>query len=133
MTVLTACQPGSRLPSSELSGLRVTAVSAAIHDPNSADASRFPDACDHWTLTPEQVETFFTLSTELDARAYHHEYEVSPCMIEGELVDSSRAWTFQINGAAKGFWSNGSQTRYFGCPDAECEPLVLVPHIGMNP
>jgi len=108
-------------------------VSAAIPDPSSSEAGRFPDACDDWSLTAEQVETFFALSAELDASSYHHEYETSPCMIEGELVDGGYAWTFQINGASKGYWSDGNQTRYFGCPEAECEPLVLVPHIGMNP
>lgn len=54
-------------------------------------------------------------------------------MIAGELVEGGRQWEFQINGAAKGYWSDGNDTRYFGGMDAACDPLVLVPHIGMDP
>ena len=79
------------------------------------------------------METFFSLSTEKDSRAYHHEYDTAPCMIEGELAHDGRKWAFHINRAAKGYWSDGSDTRYFGCTAAACDSLVLVPHIGMNP
>lgn len=102
-------------------------------DPSSSDARRFPGLCEGWALTPEQVETFFTLSSEMDSRAYHHEFDTAPCMIEGELVDDGRQWAFHINGAAKGYWSDGGDTRYFGCTAAACDSLVLVPHIGMDP
>ena len=102
-------------------------------DPSSSDAERFPRLCEGWALTPEQVETFFALSSEMDSRAYHHEYDTAPCMIEGGLVDDGRQWAFHINGAAKDYWSDGSDTRYFGCTAAACDALVLVPHIGMDP
>lgn len=132
LTTLTGCESGSRPPSSD-DQLAVTSVSAAAVDHSAGDATRFPDACDHWSLTETQVEAFFALSSEVDSRIYHHDYETSRCMITGELIDNDRRWTFRINGAAKGYRSDGSTTRYFGCTASECEPLVLIPHIGMNP
>ena len=132
MTALTACQSGSRPPSSDTSGLQVTSVSAAAPDPSSSDAGRFPGDCDRWGLTAAQAEAFFALSTELDASAYHHDYDTSRCMIAGQLVEDGRQWEFRINGAAKGYWSDGTHMRYFGCTDAACDPLVLVPYVGMD-
>lgn len=133
MTMLTACQSGSRPPSSDDHSTQVTSVSAAVADATASDAGRFPGACDGWSLTAAQAEAFFALSTEVDARTYHHEYDTSRCMIPGELVDNGRHWAFQINGVAKGYWSDGATMRYFGCAAPACEPLVLVPYIGMDP
>lgn len=104
-----------------------------MSDPESSDAGEFPGACDDWSLTKVQAEVFFTLGEEMGARGYHHDYETSRCMITGELVSGGQTWRFKINGAAKGYWAKGGRTRYFGCDSSACEPLVLIPHIGMNP
>lgn len=122
---LTACQPDSHPLSTDGESLRVTKITTAAPDPLSGDADKFSGSCNSWSLTAKQAEEFFRLSTPIDARTYHHEYDTSRCMITGRLAKDGKSWDFKINGGAKATWSDGETTRYFGCRVASCEPLVV--------
>lgn len=89
-------------------------------------------ACHEWRLTGAQVAEFFRLSRQYEKRPYAGFYHL-PCSISGKLRSEGVTWRFTIDGGGMATWSNGGQTRYFGCSVDACEPLVLLPADGMDP
>ena len=89
-------------------------------------------ACRDWRLSKGQVAEFFRLSQRYEQSPYTGFYQL-PCSISGRLRSEGAIWDFTIGGGATAIWSNGGQTRYFGCSADACEPLVLLPADGMDP
>lgn len=81
--------------------------------------------CRDWHLDAEQAERFLTLSREIEARTYHHDYDTAPCKVTGSAYAWGQAWQLSINGAAKATLKRGNEVKYFGCQDHQCESLVM--------
>lgn len=90
------------------------------------------NACKGWQLTKEQVKQFFELSENYAEYPYSSYYQI-PCKITGTLQSQGKTWNFTIDGGATGSWQQGSTTKYYGCNQAGCEPLVIMPTDNMNP
>lgn len=88
--------------------------------------------CRNWRLSDHEVATFFLLSEQYEESPYSSFYQV-PCSISGALEADGKAWDFVIGGGGTATWSDGNETRYFGCSAQACEPLVLMPTDLMDP
>lgn len=88
-------------------------------------------ACLDWSLTPEQVRTFFDLGRRYKENPYSEFYQL-PCIISGRILAEDRIWHFEINGGGTATWSSDGQTRYWGCRAERCGSLVLLLSDGMS-
>lgn len=111
----------------------VAEISVGIVDSSALAQESAIEACRSWSLTASQAEELFALSEQIDARTFHHEYDMAPCQIRGVVNADGRTWKFTINGAAKALWQHGSDVRYFGgCRAPRCGSLVLWAHTGTD-
>lgn len=99
--------------------------------PKGSDSAMY-EACQQWQLTKEQVKRFFQLAESYPEHPYSGYYQI-PCKITGTLQEQGQIWQFTIQGGATGTWQKGNTIKYFGCNQAACEPLVIMPTDGMNP
>lgn len=128
-TATTACHPGSR-PLSPDTASKVTQVGSARYEGTAGSDEE--KACRDWRLTAQEVENFFRLSERYDENPYSQFYQI-PCSISGKLNAGEKSWDFVIGGGATATWTDGKETRYWGCAAKACAPLVLMPYDGMNP
>lgn len=129
MLWVTACAgPDPRFPDSSLDIL-VLEISPA--DYHGAAGHPLEEACRNWTLSAEQVESFFQLSDTYRETPYSRFYQVG-CGISGQLRANGQRWTFAINGGGTATWHAGEAIRHFGCSVSGCSSLVLLPSDGME-
>ncbi|QCO67543.2 hypothetical protein E5843_06735 [Luteimonas yindakuii] len=128
MTLLGSACHGSVLRAPEF---RVVEVGGVETDPASS-APEYAGQCRSWTMDVESVSAFFVLSERISSRQYHHDFEAAPCRVRGVVRYGDEDWRFQVNGAAKGAWTNGSQTIYFGCTQDACSRVVMWQHVPMD-
>ena len=127
---IAACQAGSPLSSSDARPVvQVLEISGVMRDLSASQVGA-PEICEDWSLTKIQVEEFFALSKDIDARTFHHDYDTAPCKIVGTAMIDGGVREFEINGAAKATWSDGETRHYLGCDASTCEPLVLWMPVG---
>ncbi|MGH8084291.1 MAG: hypothetical protein ACREPV_03340 [Lysobacter sp.] len=110
----------------------VRAISVAPPHYDGAPGEALQDVCEAWHLSAQQVERFFQLSEAHQSNPYSGFYQI-PCSVSGELQAEGRTWVFEINGGATATWRAEGETRYWGCRDEECGPLVLMPTDSMSP
>lgn len=131
LILLPSCRPSSHSPEPSAQapraplkeGVIVTAISVAEVDPT-ASAKTDAAGCRQWTLTASQAEDLISLSREIDARTYRHDYDTAPCKIGGLVRREGRTWQFAINGAAV-VLKRGNDVKYLACEAKGCESLVL--------
>lgn len=89
-------------------------------------------ACRNWSLSTQQVESFFRFSDRYPQTPYGGFYQVD-CGISGQLRANGQRWKFAINGGGVATWEAGQTTLHFGCSASECSSLLLLPSDGMEP
>ncbi|MDR7194522.1 hypothetical protein [Luteimonas terrae] len=129
MFSITACA-GKHADEAADGNLRILSISSP--DYHGAPGDPLEDACQAWTLSPQQVDRFFRSSQTYSEVPYGEFYQVA-CGVSGRLSAEGRVWTFQINGGGTAIWRNGETMRHFGCASETCEPLLLLPPDGMAP
>lgn len=103
---------------------QITEVTGVEIEPASS-AAEYSAQCEDWALDAEAAAAFFAMSTRITPREYHHDFDTAPCRVSGVARYAGMDWRFQINGAAKGAWTRGAETIYFGCTQDACSSLVL--------
>ena len=134
LALLGACQPQVRSPDSATRtplpvpvGVSVLEIAPSVYQPSAGQqrADSEASACRAWTLSAQQAEAFFKLSTPLPEGALN-DFSWLPCTINGRLSAEGVEWTFQINAAGTSTWRAGGETLLLGCADRACEPFVIL-------
>jgi hypothetical protein len=125
--MLPACSNSRPHPRAEPRAIEVLEIGASEYDPTGArgDGPTLAADCKRWSLTRQQVETFFRHSQPIADGAGNAFYAL-PCHIAGRLRAEGRTWDFRINAAATATWTSGEDIRWLGCTARECESLVLL-------
>ncbi|MDH5823550.1 hypothetical protein QFW77_11190 [Luteimonas sp. RD2P54] len=97
-----------------------------------SSAPEYAEQCKQWALDAESAAAFFSMSTRLTPREYHHDFDTAPCSVEGVVRYDGIDWRFEINGAAKGTWTHDAETIYFGCNQEACARLVMWEHVPID-
>ena len=130
MLLATACAGSVLRHASGSLDIHVLEISSA--DYHGSGGHPLEEICRRWTLSPEQVESFFRLSDSYPEAPYSRFYQVG-CGISGQLHAEGERWTFAINGGGTAIWQTGETTRHFGCSAPGCSSLLLLPSDGMEP
>lgn len=131
LAALVALGTGCHSSRPPVTGPVVIDLGNVEHEPQ-ASAQEFTAQCDTWKPDAESVAKFFSISHEVPARTYHHDFDTAPCRVRGVLLHNGVAWTFEVNGAAKGLWRQDNITVYFGCAHPSCAPLVMWEHVPLE-
>lgn len=111
-------------------GVEVLEVLSAEY--HGAGGQALEAACRNWSLSTQQVESFFRFSDRYPQTPYGGFYQVD-CGISGQLRANGQRWKFAINGGGVATWEAGQTTLHFGCSASECSSLLLLPSDGMEP
>lgn len=130
MLLATACAGSASRHLNGSPDIHVLEISPA--DYHGAAGHPLEEACRKWTLSPEQVESFFRLSDSYPEAPYNSFYQIG-CGISGQLRADGRRWKFAINGGGTATWQAGGTPRHFGCSASGCSSLLLLPSDGMEP
>lgn len=89
--------------------------------------SSLPDTaiCDTWNIKKENLPFLFKLSEPIDATAWHYQFDVLSCIVEGEFSYLSEKYYYGINA---GSWFDirmKDTTIRYGCYDKRCEKFFL--------
>lgn len=111
---LAACQP-ARVPDR----ITVASLSLKVDASDPAHAS-----CQSFTLTRDDVSTYFRTAAEVDGPEFHDRAVILPCRYEGALTRDGEAWSFSINAGGAGYLyeAGGAQHRYL-C-DQRCQKAL---------
>ena len=122
---LSACSSHPAPAADGKTALQVLSTTPAqLMDHPESGGKGFPDACNAWQLSREQVAQFFAAATEYPELP-HRSFDHLPCEITGTLIAHGERWHYRINAAGTATWTADGPTRYFGCSVATCAPLVL--------
>lgn len=79
------------------------------------------EMCNGFTLTKENVETYFTVAKEVDGHAFHHEVLILPCRYTGTIRfhEERLQWTIYAGGAGYLYDKDTVNKRYL-CKEKCC-------------
>jgi hypothetical protein len=75
--------------------------------------------CAQWTLSTQDVQSFFAHADKISSEEWHRAYDVTPCRYEGTVAIDGKRYRFEINGGSWGVLIGTSPegASYYGCKD----------------
>ncbi|WP_338664378.1 hypothetical protein VQH23_04260 [Pararoseomonas sp. SCSIO 73927] len=114
LALLVAGPAAARLPG-PVSEVRITANGARGDDVSGEETAA---QCARFRLRPRDVRAYFAAARRVDARAYHHDLEMSRCHAAGTLtLPDGRRGTWRIDRERRGIVRLGDGgITYLHCP-----------------
>ena len=80
--------------------------------------------CRDFSLTPKQVQWYFSRAKELDAQILHGQFDILPCWVRGTAQSSQGAsqWEIRAGGTARIVYENGAAA-LLGCD--KCDDVLM--------
>lgn len=131
LLLATSCHaPGAGRASVDGTGFHILGIDDAVY--LGARGDPLEAACRDWKLSNREVVEFFEYSDEYPSLPYGQFYQL-PCSISGSLQHGGVRWRYAIGAGGTAVWTREGQSRYWGCSDRQCEPLVLLLTDFMDP
>lgn len=124
--MLPGCHLQAR-PASAASDVTVLEIAKPVYLPAQGNRASTDEQamCSAWSLDAGEAASFFRLSEPL-GEGELHDFDWLPCSIKGRVQAEGVVWDFEINAAGTSTWRSGDEARLLGCPQAACEPFVIL-------
>jgi hypothetical protein len=111
---LSSCSTASREDS-----VSVLSIEKEI-DTTSSDT----DICRSFSLSNEDVATYFSTAQEVDKYRFHHEAIIMPCKYSGSIEIGSKQYKWEIYAGGAGYlFTNDTVVKWFLCTGKCCDIL----------